>query len=689
MAEGWFSAAELAALQITGLPATERSINRVALRDGWQSRERNKRGGGREYAVAALPAPARAALAKRQVASVAAVVDGVGCQQPAVNELKDHQRKRMEARASILALIDHLVEIEGHTRSKAIEAVVERAKNQALPPLLQNQIAIANARANGERTLTRATLFNWMKARDAAGGAIAALAPAAAPEADMPGWAGTFMQLYARPSKPNLTEVLDGWPAGDIARPSYDQARRFLKRLDAITRNKGRMGPRALKGLRAYIARDVANLWPGAVFIGDGHTFKAEVAHPLHGRPFRPEVTAILDVYTRRWVGWSVALAENTWSVADALRHAVTTTTCCDVFYYDNGAGAKNAAWDEPITGFAARLSITKLHSAPWSSQARGVIERFNSSVFHKLARALPTYIGQRMDMEARQAAFKITRRDIAQAGGGSSKLLMAWDEFRAMLESAQRVYNATPHSFLPRVLMASGRRQHQTPDAAWEAAVAAGWMPEPVPPGEARDLFRPAVTRSVQRGVIKLFNNAYFHPALEAVHGENVQVAFDLHDATRVVVRLMDGRFVCEAEWNANSRDYVPVTFAERAREKRLEGRLRRLDEHRDEALAEAAPNLKLVAHAAAEPPALTARQLEIEAEIAAELEAPPPAPLDPDQEKDQRFRRALDLERQAAAGEGLAETDAAWLARYVNTPEYRTRKLMLESFGDSFLSA
>ena len=659
------------------LEASERQIERRAAREGWSFDLAARPSGHkyRDFIAEHLPPPIQRALGIA-APKLPAVVDTA--------DLKDHQRRRLDARLAILHYLDDLA-LQGGTFAKAAGIFLAQQAADVLPPDIARLLPIANARPRGGAArISRATLFLWSAV---AKKGPAALATKAAAEPPVPAWSAPLMQLYGRPSKPNLSECLDAWPS-DEPKPSYDQARRFLKRLDAVTRNAGRLGPRALKSLKAYIIRDVSNLWPGAVFVGDGHAFKAEVAHPIHGRPFRPEITAIIDVFTRRWVGWSAALAENTWSVADALRHAVTTSTCCDIFYYDNGAGAKNATWDADVTGMIARLGITKLHSAPWSSQARGVVERFHSTVLHRVARALPTYTGQRMDKEARQAAFKLTRREIASQR--PSKLLMPWTAFLDLIENARQAYNARPHSSLSRLVdPVSGRRRHASPDEAWAAAVTAGWTAEPITAAEARELFRPAVTRIVNRGTVALSNNVYFHAALEPLHGEEVTVAFDIHDAQLVQVRARDGRFVCDAEWNANARDYVPVAFAERARQQRIEGRLRRLDVHRDEAIAEGAPNLKLQAFRAPEPAQLTptqrARQAEIEAELAAPLA---PAP-DPEIEKLARFRRALDLQALASTGAGLSETDAAWLKRYVQTPEYHAKKNLHDDFGDAIFEA
>ncbi|MBF0095659.1 MAG: Mu transposase C-terminal domain-containing protein [Alphaproteobacteria bacterium] len=278
--------------------------------------------------------------------------------------------------------------------------------------------------------------------------------------------------------------------------------------------------------------------------------------------------------------------------MADALRHAVTSATCPAILYYDNGSGANNKTWDDAVTGLCARLAITKVNSVPWSSQSRGVVERFHSSVLHKLARNSLAYVGPRMDKEARQKAFKISRKDIKETG--SSPLLIPWSDFIQELNTAQAEYNARPHSSLAKTIdPVTGKRRHMSPGEVWDQAIQGGWQADPIPVEEARHLFRPAVRRKVARGLVSWIGNAYFAPELEALHGEFVMVSYDIHDAASVAVSFLDGRFVCEAKWNAHKTSYFPVSMVEKAQQTRLAGRLNRLDQHRDTVLAEVRPGI------------------------------------------------------------------------------------------------
>ena len=59
----WFSTQDL--LGVAGLPETVKGLLEKTTREGWQSRLRQRQGGGKEYAYASLPQGVQAALALR------------------------------------------------------------------------------------------------------------------------------------------------------------------------------------------------------------------------------------------------------------------------------------------------------------------------------------------------------------------------------------------------------------------------------------------------------------------------------------------------------------------------------------------------------------------------------------------------------------------------------------------------
>lgn len=562
-----------------GITATEEALSR----------------GGRRHLVSVeqLPLDMRQKLAAAEAAKLEIQLPAPSTHSGAL--LKDWQKSTAQARLAILAAVDRLKADNSVGTRRAIETICAQAASGALSPGLADAVAHANARAGAARTLKPATVFNWLAARTAADAEkrdrLAALAPVAAPAKAEPVWAKPFLARFRRPHKPALSQILTDWPKGE-PRPSYAQAVRFVRKLSALERNAGRLGPRELRSLKPYRKRDTSELLPGDIYVGDGHTLKAWVRHPDSGRKMRPEITGFVDVKTRRWVGWSVALAESTVAVADALRHACLFAGVPAEIYYDNGSGANGHQWDEPGLGLCDVLGITKHNSIAYNSQARGVIERFHRSHLHPLAKSLATYAGPDMDKEAAKAIFKALK-----SPGEAADLLLDWPQLMDLLRRSQALYNGRPHRGLPAFRdPVTGNKRHMSPDEAWNQALEAGWRPHEITEAEAREAFMPRERRTCRRGVISLWNNEYFAPALAHHHGRAVTVGIDIHDAGAIEVWDGEtGQWLARALWNAHATAYAPQSRIEQAREKRMQGRLARLESKRADILAEGAPVIEL----------------------------------------------------------------------------------------------
>ncbi|HHC29857.1 MAG TPA: transposase [Rhodobacterales bacterium] len=322
--------------------------------------------------------------------------------------MRARQARVMAARATVLREVGLRAYSTKVSTRQAILSLIEdvewdrmcvtegRADQRRLDRELFKAATEANDRGS---SLSRTRVYAWMKAFDAGG--ITALAPKISSQQEpLPDWLVGFLRHFARPQKPTMAQALDLWredPEAPAALPSYDQVRRAMKKLKASDRfldvYKGREGPLALKARLLFTRRTLEGMEPTIIYTADGKTFDAEIAHPLHGQPFRPEITTIVDVVSRRIVGWSVDLAENARAVSDALRHACVTNGIPAIFYTDRGPGYRNEELDHETLGLCARLGITTTHSLPYNSQARGLMERINGSVWNRVAKGLPTYM--------------------------------------------------------------------------------------------------------------------------------------------------------------------------------------------------------------------------------------------------------------------------------------------------------
>ncbi|MCH2165986.1 MAG: Mu transposase C-terminal domain-containing protein [Marinovum sp.] len=575
-------------LGLSSVPHTKQGVNKRARTEGWSDaddlcRKRAGVGGGMEYHISLLPPAMQASLAaevSRQVTmrdnQAKRGLEIVKRDVLDTSALTARQREVMNARSLVLAAVENVQVAEGRTRSQTVDLLVA---DPCKFDLDGETLALANDRKTQSTTLARRTVLRWFQYRDSSG--IGALAPKATKgQENIPDWFWAFLPHYARPQKPCITEALDAFrlSASEVpAEASYDKVRRLLSKLGNVERHRGREGSLTLKARMAYVTRSTSDLLPTCVYTSDGKTFDAEVAHPIHGRPFRPEITSVVDVATRRCVGFSVGLAENAVGVVDALRYSCETYGVPAIFYVDRGAGFKNNVLDARLTGLMGRLGITKYHSLPQNSQARGIIERFQGSVWNKLSREFNTYVGAPMDRQARQKSFKITRRQIKEFG--TSVTLPTWEEFLDQCRKAIEVYNEKPHAALP---------DRMSPNECWEWHVGNGFEPVAVTAHESADLFRPYVPRKVRRCLIEFNTNKYFHAGLQEYNGDTVLVGYDIHDANHVWVREVDqingdeapGRLICIAKFGGNEERYVPLTMERAAQEKRAEAASKRLAE-------------------------------------------------------------------------------------------------------------
>jgi putative transposase len=460
-------------------------------------------------------------------------------------------------------------------------------------------LATANNRPRKDdefQKVGRSTLYAWLKAYQEGG--VGALMPDATKLAEpIPQDFWRFMGYFARPAKPRLSEIYDTYlaDAPEGIRPlTANQVEYILReKLDHIQRNKGREGRLALRARMAFVSRDTSDILPGTIYVGDGHTFDARIADPVSQAAMRPEITAIIDVATRRCVGWSIARKENVIAVTEALRNACTDHGIPAVVYFDRGAGYKNKRFDDEGNGLMSRLDITKMHALPYGSQAKGNIERSHRSIWIPFARKLPTYLGEDMDKEARLKIDKQIKADRKEFG--YSRLLMPWEEFRQECQRRVDDYNDRPHSELPRFAdPATGRIRHMSPDEYWQSHVDRGFEPVPVDPFTIDDLFRPYEKRTVSRCLVELWTNQYFSLDLNPYHKQEVLVGYDDNQADRVWIREIDrttngpGKLICVAAYGGNKVSYMPKTFLEGAMERREKGRLKRNEARRIDIEAE-----------------------------------------------------------------------------------------------------
>lgn len=603
----WFSAKELAG--IGGLSKYPTNVTRLAKKEKWQTRQmQGIKGGGFEYHLASLPIDTQNELRTRFAVSV---VEQKPKKLPVVKaevdlaNLTNKQRAVADAR---MVLISKVLELEdsGMSRIQAVRFLCRLAKNGELPPEMAERVAMANAKKNEKRTIGERTLNQWVIDYCKADNAEQRL-KASAPRVRQPveitelNWLPEFLAVYRNTNGLNVTEAYQEFtwrwqtafadqPLWLEMMPSIHQVRRVMSKFSQLFKAIGRKTGAELRALNTYVKRDWSVLKANDVWVGDGHSMKMKVAHPDHGRPFVPELTMVMDAASRFIVGWSVSLAENCIAVADAIRYGVERHGIPAVYYSDNGGGEKNWTLDADITGILPRLGINHQTGIPGNPQGRGIIERVNQTIALRVARQFATYHGTGADRETvRQVNTGVISLEKAVRSGNTELTpkqqkakgkLPSWKQFIDAVEAGIEWYN---NEHIHREIGTTPAKKRQQLLQETEILT--------ITEIEARDMFRPQVVRTAQRGWISLFNNNYFSQKLIEVDGEKVTVSFDIHNAESVIIRTLDGRYICDAIFDGNKRDAFPQAFIEKAREDRGKRRMKLKQEQIDEIQAELNP--------------------------------------------------------------------------------------------------
>ncbi|HDP9852009.1 TPA: transposase [Escherichia coli] len=628
-------------LGLSGFPSAEKNIRARLDRLAENNPEwKRKREGTKafEYHIDCLPAEAQKVLRKRlthqvlEDAQLPAVVEQkavknvavrdelevmVKCQELALREvqaLTDKQKAIADARILLATEVHKLREYAGMTRKAALKHIVDGVRMGALPDRIIEAANTANARQGKRTGVSTGSLdswySSWVMARGDANQLLALLAPGhhKGTPWEQVWWLSDFFMFYRswkRPTVEYAYREFSAWwhekhanDAGMLAAlPSVHAVRRVLSSVPVIVKERFRSTGSAWRSLNPFVRRDWSTLPVNAVWVGDGHCMKLMAFNPATGNTFRPEVTLVMDAGQRFIVGWSLSLSENVIAVADALRHGMSQHGIPLIYYSDNGGGEKNRVLDADITGILPRLGVEHHTGIPGNPQGRGVIERANKGIPKDVALSFQTYCSKNADKETVMMQQRITQSAIKATHKGKELTkrqvkamgeVPTFEQLLAAIELEVKRYNNRPHSSLPR----KEDGEHYSP-AAYRRKLIKEQKAEidMLSPEELHEMFRPESICTVRRGEVVLFRNIYFSTELAAEHGNEVRVCYDIHDANSVIVRRMDGSYICDAIWNGNKVDAFPKAVIEQQQEKRARGRIARATQKIEEAKRELTP--------------------------------------------------------------------------------------------------
>ncbi|HDR1418401.1 TPA: transposase [Pasteurella multocida] len=592
----WLTTQELLGLPF--MPKTTQGITFRAKQENWQRRRREGvKGNVFEYHLSDLPEETQKAI--RLKFAIKTVAKKPKPALPAGRDtfdLRTCSQKQISISDARMAVARYVLSLEGTEkgqRRNLIELVCDQVKLATLPEPVLDMVRLANAKPRNGLSLSPRTLYDWVLAYEKAETPeerLKALVPKGSgvkkKEWHEWTWMHDFLPFYQTFTGVTVAHAYKRFIAAyDGEKPSLYQVRRVMSKVPEIVLQRGRLTGAAYSQKMPVRRRDWEVLGLFDVYVGDGHGFKAKIRHPDHAHGFQPEVTAIIDGRTRYLVGWSLAKSESVIAVGDALRHAIERCGLPLIYYSDNGGGEKNKRLDCEVTGLFARLGITHKTGRPGNPQGRGIIERLWETTLIPLAREYETSVVKTVD----KSTAHLIHRKIESAVNALEKgkeltaeqrrfynKMPRWEDFIADVERVFEEYNRNPHSELPKKVDGTHFSpleyrewimQHEQPQQRWLTAF------------ECELLFRPEEIRTVARAEIELFTNRYSSTDLAEYHGEKVKVGFDIHDPSYVIVKTLDGRWICRAELNGNKSPAFAQSVVEQAREKSIQAANKRLE--------------------------------------------------------------------------------------------------------------
>jgi putative transposase len=573
------------------LEKSKRAIEIMAIKSGWVYTLESESSKKRLYDLAALPKDiqekiiiSRLNATLRLDDTTKAIIEAKNAPAHAAETLEkpiavadtrivldDKQRERDGSRRLILQFVRSF---KGGVK-KAVAALNSGYEAGTLCPDLMHAVKHCNDKLNAERVgrISERSVERWKSDAKNKGHCIPQKTRVEARWHEV-WWLPMMLACYRKPQKPHITEAYaefkKDWAAQGFKEklPSYATAHRRLNKVPKVILEMGRSTGSEMAAMRAFVRRD----WSGSsneVWVGDGHTFKAKVRHPEHGYAFAPEVTVIIDAASRFIVGWAFSLSENQIAVSEALGKGMLKHGKPLIYYSDNGSGQTAKTIDDHAGGMLARLGVEHETGIPGNPQGRGLIEGLWDITTIWVAKQMPTFQGTGMDEGTIRKNTQAI--DSAKRKGDVPKFVPSWQQFIDACEARFDWYN-TQHQH--------GSLGGKTPSEVYHANFDESWAC-PLSEDEIINLYRPFVERTPNRGEVRWINNVYFDKALaELPANTKVRVAYDLNDASKVWISDLNGRFICEAEFEGNKRAGFAVSFKDSLKDKRIGNKIKRAEE-------------------------------------------------------------------------------------------------------------
>ena len=691
-AQEWWTTDQIAVSGLPGMPSTQGGVAAMADRQSWRAaskfaRRRAGKGGGWEYSWKLFPNAAQQALLKQAIAPKAAVA---------------------RARDEVWAWYEALPEA---VKAKASARLLVIQKVEALEGAIGRFLAVEQVAAMdgvGARTIwSWFTLIEGVPAHDR----LAYLAPRnraaeKRPRAKecAPEFWDALASNFLRLGEPEFTVCYraalkladaNGW---DVL-PERTMRRRMDRRVSRSTQVLARKGVEALQRLYPAQVRDKSALVAMEAVNADFHKWDVSVRWPAPfgqnepGPVLRPQMVAFQDIYSGRILAWRIDQTPNSTAVQLCAGDMIEAWGIPEHVLFDNGRefAAKS------ITGGAS----TRYRFKVKPEDPQGLFESLGCKV-----RWASPYHGQAKPIErAFRDMCSSIAKDVRFDGAYTGNTVMAKPEdygSRAIdLEYFIKVVGEG--------IAEHNARQGRRSPIAWERSFV-----EVFDESYARAPIRKAteaqrrmwllgseeIRADSKTGEVWFMGNQFWDPWMSDIAGQRVVARFDpaeFHAGLHIYAQ--DGAYLGHAQVREAKGffDADEARIHSRARKDWMNAEKKALVAARKydaltlgsmlDAVATEAPvqvEAKVVKPVFGKPGKSVAGPRSAEPTEITTLAAHRPTPPKAEGARE-LFRRALDLERQIAAGEPVTVEQERWLRGYQTHPDYIGERLLWDAEGDT----
>ncbi|MGE4406082.1 DNA-binding protein [Pseudomonas sp.] len=557
----WFTASDLAALKLPGMPGSDRGVQLKAERENWASRPRQGRGGGSEYHLSALPEPTRVALAASHAAGPSCPIPGSGAAAgAAAGEMiaREISQSREQAR---LAKEEGLAKFQALSEARQQEARAKLELIQACDAFIA-RAGISNIKTGSERFSTlymagQIHLPEWVNEVAQRGGRISLS------WASLHRWRKAYTESgliglvngWKSPSKTSVPEDIQAFVQALVIAHPHIQAKKVVRGVEA--RFDGRADMPSATALRRYLNKFQFENEGLLLYLGNPDAWKnrkmfalgdasaiAQALNQLWEMDSTPTdlmltdgrhtLIGCLDVWSRRFK-LLVAPTSKGAHVAALIRRCLLHWGVPTTIKTDNGADYVS----QYLTHVIDALDIEQVLCPPFTPEAKPHVERAFRTFSHSIVELLPGYIGHNVaDRKAIEGRKSFAQRLMKQ-GEEPIQVALSAAELQSLCDRwTEAIYHQDVHSTLGMTPADKIR--------SWTQPV------RKIADERALDmlLMTPADGgwRTVSKKGVRTDHGTYIAAALPDP-GTRVRVLEDPIDWGTVYLYGEDGKFLCKAE--------------------------------------------------------------------------------------------------------------------------------------------